>query len=197
MTTSLDQNYWNERWINNKTSWDMGGVAPIVYEYFKNIDNKDIKILIPGCGNAHEAKVLLRLGFSNITLLDIAPTLVESLARWFEGDDRVEVIEADFFDWEGQYDLIFEQTFFCALEPSLRTSYVEKVALLLNAEGILVGLLFNRTFEKTGPPFGGSLEEYEVLFQNHFEYIRLEESKGSIPPRAGTELFIEFKKNIK
>lgn len=194
MDQRLDMNYWEERWQNNATGWDIGGVAPIVFEYFKSIEDKKIKILIPGCGNAHEVKVLLRLGFTNITLLDIAPTLVEGLSRWLEGDERVKVVLGDFFEWQEHYDLIFEQTFFCALSPSLRVGYVQKMHTLLKPEGLLVGLLFNRQFEVEGPPFGGTLEEYQALFMDDFEFLRFEKSEGSIAPRAGTELFIEFKK---
>lgn len=64
---------------------------------------------------------------------------------------------------------------------------------LLNDNGILAGLLFNRTFE-VNPPFGGSQEEYYNLFKPNFEFIQFETAKNSIAPRANSELFFEFKK---
>ena len=66
---------------------------------------------------------------------------------------------------------------------------------LLNEYGILTGLLFNRTFEKTGPPYGGNSAEYHELFSQNFQINHLDPAKNSIPQRQGNELFIEFVKN--
>jgi len=65
---------------------------------------------------------------------------------------------------------------------------------LLNSGGKLTGLLFNKEFEKEGPPFGGTSAEYESLFQHHFEIKILEDCYNSIQPRAGSELFFKFVK---
>jgi copper chaperone CopZ len=100
----------------------------------------------------------------------------------------------DFFKHQGKYDIIIEQTFFCALPPFLRQKYVWKMHHLLADDGILAGLLFNRTFE-VSPPFGGSKKEYELLFKNAFDVIKFETAQNSIAPRTNSELFIEFKKN--
>ena len=40
-----------------------------------------------------------------------------------------------FFEHNKKYDLILEQTFFCALNPALRRAYVAKVYELLNVNG--------------------------------------------------------------
>ena len=89
----------------------------------------------------------------------------------------------------GKYDLIVEQTFFCAIDPSLRTVYAEKMAKLLNPKGKLVGLLFDCNFDG-GPPFGGSKTEYITYFEPYFKFNFLEKCYNSISPRAGNELFI-------
>lgn len=65
---------------------------------------------------------------------------------------------------------------------------------LLNTNGLLVGLLFNRTFEKS-PPFGGSIEEYQKLFKESFEFLHFDICNNSVAPRANTELWVELKKN--
>lgn len=105
-------------------------------------------------------------------------------------------MQADFFTYQGQYDLIIEQTFFCAIQPAMRERYVSKMYELLKPTGRLVGLLFNRVFEK-GPPFGGSKTEYEKLFCSAFEYKTFAECYNSVKPRSGSELFINFKKRLK
>jgi len=83
-----------------------------------------------------------------------------------------------------------EQTFFCALDPSLRKDYVAKMVELLKPGGKLVGLLFDRQFEEAGPPFGGSKAEYEELFSGKLQISTLAPCYNSIGPRAGTELFL-------
>ncbi|MBP6432888.1 MAG: methyltransferase domain-containing protein [Ferruginibacter sp.] len=192
----LDEEYWDKQYQAKTTGWDLGQVSPPIKEYFDKLQNKSVRILIPGCGNAYEAAYLLQNGFTNITVIDIAPTVVASLQKKFVANSSINIIQGDFFDHNAEYDIIVEQTFFCALPSSLRKNYVVKMHQLLCSGGKLVGLLFNRTFEQ-GPPFGGSKNEYENLFANYFSFEKVAICKTSISPRANTELWIEFnKKNI-
>jgi methyl halide transferase len=192
----LDQDYWDAQYKAKTTGWDLGQVSPPIKEYVDTLENKNSSILIPGCGNTYEAEYLLQAGFTNITVIDIAPTLVQELKQKFENNSNIKIIQGDFFEHKGTYDLILEQTFFCALPPTMRQKYVWKMHQLLAHNGIIAGLLFNRTFE-VSPPFGGSKEEYELLFKNAFDFLKMDVAPNSIAPRANSELFIEFKKNNK
>ena len=187
MADQLDADYWSKRYMEQQTGWDIGyGSTPLV-DYLKSIKDKSISILIPGCGNAHEADWLLQNGFTNVTILDISPVLTAALEERFKGQ-TINIITGDFFEHKGQYDLILEQTFFCALDPSLRSKYVEQMHQLLKPTGKLVGVLFNKEFEG-GPPFGGSKEEYETLFSQHLRIKKMELCYNSIPQRKDAELF--------
>jgi len=186
----LDQSFWNDQYIANTTGWDLGQVSPPLKEYIDQIRDKDIKILIPGCGNSYEAEYLLKMGFTNISLIDIAPDLVKRLKSKFKSDPHIKIILGDFFSHEGEYDLIIEQTFFCALDPVLRKNYVEQMKKLLKKGGKLAGLLFVREFENAGPPFGGSKEEYQFLFEPDFEFHVFEPCYNSFAKREGSELFV-------
>jgi SAM-dependent methyltransferase len=188
---SLDQQYWDNRYQNGTASWDLQQVSPPLKNYIDQIQNKNLSVLIPGAGNAYEAKYLLEQGFTNITVLDIAPSVVASLQKQFENNPNIKIIEADFFQHMGQYDLILEQTFFCALPPSLRPQYAHKMHQLLKSGGKLAGLLFNKQFE-VNPPFGGTALEYRKLFGELFEIKTMEACTNSISPRQGSELFIIF-----
>ena len=143
----LDGAYWEDQYKAKTTAWDLGEVSPPIKTYIDTLENKNIRILIPGCGNSYEAEYLLEQGFTNISVIDIAPTLVEVLKQKFENNSNIQIILGDFFTHSGKYDLIIEQTFFCALPPPMRQKYVWKMHQLLADEGILAGLLFNRTFE--------------------------------------------------
>lgn len=190
----LDQSYWDSQWQNHTTGWDLGEVSPPIKKYIDSWLNKNSKILIPGCGSAYEAGYLLQQGFTNITVIDISPTLVDDLKAKFAGNDNISIVLGDFFAHEGQYDLIIEQTFFCALPLFMRPKYVAKMHQLLKPEGTLAGLLFNRTFE-SGPPFGGDKETYLTLFKDAFDILQMDISPDSALPRANTELFFEFSRN--
>ena len=190
----LDQTYWDNQYQANTMGWDLGQVSPPIKAYIETIDNKEAKILIPGCGNTYEAEYLLKQGFTNVTVIDIAPTLVENLKQKFENNKNITIILGDFFEHQGNYDYIIEQTFFCALPPIMRQKYVWKMHQLLSNHGKLVGLLFNRDFE-VSPPFGGSLKEYEQLFYKAFNFNSISLAGNSMPSRANSELFFEFQKS--
>ncbi|MCA6422452.1 MAG: methyltransferase domain-containing protein [Flavobacterium sp.] len=190
----LDQTYWDNQYQANATGWDLGQVSPPIKTYIDTIENKDAKILIPGCGNTYEAEYLIQQGFTNVTVIDIAPTLVENLKKKFANHNNITVVLGDFFEHQGNYDFIIEQTFFCALPPTMRQKYVWKMHKLLSEHGKLIGLLFDREFE-IGPPFGGNLNEYEQLFFKAFTFNAISLAENSIPARANTELFFEFQKN--
>lgn len=190
----LDQSFWNSRWENHQTGWDIGIASPAITTYMQQYTNKDAAILIPGCGNAHEAEWLLQNGFSNISLIDIAPKAVEQLKHRYVKHPQVKVMLGDFFEHQAQYDLLIEQTFFCAIDPNLRTNYVAQSSALLKPSGKIIGVLFNTTFEKAGPPFGGNTAEYQALFETDFAIKKMENCYNSIKPRANTEVFINFVK---
>jgi methyl halide transferase len=192
----LNDQYWTNRYINGETGWDIGHAAPAITHYTQQLSNKSIRILIPGCGNAYEAQALLGQGFTNITLLDISQLLVENLQEKFKAAvGRLHIVHGDFFEHTHQYDLIIEQTFFCAINPSLRSSYVKQAAQLLYPGGKIAGVLFNRDFPG-GPPFGGSRQGYLQLFSPYFNILKMEDCYNSIKPRAGTELFILLEKKL-
>lgn len=193
---NLDQYFWEEKYANQQTGWDLGEVSPPLKTYIDTLTNKHIAILIPGCGNAHEAEYLLSLDFTNITLIDIAFSAVNGLSNKLQNHIKsgaLRVIHGNFFNCHGQYDLILEQTFFCAITPHLRNDYAKKMHELLSPDGVLAGVLFNREFEG-GPPFGGNSAEYLEIFAPYFTHISIKPCLHSAKPRADSEVFIEIKK---
>lgn len=190
----LDQDYWDAQYKSKTTGWDLGQIAPPIRSFIDSLQNKNYRILIPGCGNTYEAAYLLEKGFTNITVIDIAPTLVSLLQLKYSNNPNISIILGDFFEHHGEYDVIIEQTFFCALPPFLRQKYVWKMHQLLAHNGKLAGLLFNRDFE-VSPPFGGNKEEYLQLFKEAFYLDKLEIAQESVEPRKNSELFFEYRKN--
>ena len=189
----LSKDLWNERYENQDTGWDIGHISTPLREYFEQLENKNIKILIPGCGNAYEAEYLYELGFKQVHLIDWAQKALDNFQKRNPEFPKSQLICQDFFKHNGQYELIIEQTFFCAIYPDLREDYVIHIKKLLRKNGKLVGLLFNDKLYKNRPPYGGNKKEYISLFSKYFDQVRMEIATNSIHKRRGREIFIIIK----
>lgn len=194
MITRFDKTYWESKYNTEATGWDIGYASAPLSTYFNQLTNKELKILIPGGGNCYEAEYLFEQGFKNIFVIDIVDQPLKNLKARFPDFPDNQLIHDDFFNLEGKYDLIVEQTFFCALDPILRKKYVDKMNDLLTENGKLAGLLFDYELTEVGPPFGGSSTEYLQLFSKKFTIKKLERCYNSIQSRAGRELFFIFEK---
>ena len=94
---NFDQNYWQNRYQNDLTGWDLGHVSRPLKFIIDNLSNKQISILIPGAGNAYEALYLLQLGFKDITVLDIAQQPLKLLSQKIRDTSSLKIIHEDFF----------------------------------------------------------------------------------------------------
>lgn len=188
----LDQTFWTERYLQQQTGWDIGYVSTPIKTYLDQVEDKALHVLIPGAGNAYEAEYAWQQGFQNVWVVDISEEPLKHLAQRVPDFPKEQLIHQDFFAHEGQYDLIIEQTFFCALDPKLREAYALKMKNLLKPKGRLVGLLFNAPMNEDRPPFGGHQSEYQALFEKYFQIHTMAEAHNSIPPRQGKELFIRL-----
>ena len=190
----VNAEFWNELWLKGETGWDMGSPSTPLKTYIDSLENNELKILIPGCGNAYEAEYLFKKGFQNVFVVDYAANAIEKFSKRVPDFPKEQLICADFFELrENEFELIIEQTFFCAIDPSLRNRYAEKMHELLAENGRLVGLLFNDPkLNLESPPFRGNEEEYRKIFDPLFAIKKMEPCYNSISPRAGRELFINF-----
>ncbi len=185
-------NNWNDKYINNNTGWDIGSVSTPLKEYIDQLSDKNSKILIPGGGNNYEAEYLHKKGFKNVVVLDIAEKALINFKKRVPTFPKENIKLGDFFLLEDTFDLIIEQTFYCAISPKLRDNYVKKMHSLLNKNGKLVGVLFQFPLTEVGPPFGGSKQEYLQRFSPYFDIEILEDCYNSISPRKENEVFIKF-----
>ena len=188
----LDKNYWNNRYKKRQIGWDLGEVSPPIKVYIDQLTNSNLKILVPGAGNSYEAEYLFNKGFKNVFVLDISLEAIENFKKRVPDFPTSQLINEDFFSHSAKYDLIIEQTFFCALATELRNIYVIKMTELLKPNGKLVGLLFNIPLNNDKPPFGGSKEEYFSLFSPYFTIETMETAYNSIKPRKGNELWVSM-----
>lgn len=190
----FDEAYWSGKYRQNTIGWDAGRITTPLKTYIDQLSDKDLRILIPGCGNGHEVRYLYDQGFTNVKVVDISHEPLKNLRPLCPDWDDNRFIVGDFFSHAGVYDLVIEQTFFCALPPQYRQTYANKMYELLVPGGKLVGVLFNIELGVTNPPFGGDKAEYRGYFDSLFDFRVFDLCYNSIKPRSGTELFINLAK---
>lgn len=190
----LDKKYWDSTYTNNKTGWDVGYAVTPLKEYFDQLKDKSIRILVPGAGNAYEVEYLHKKGFKNVYLMDFAPTPIQNFLQRNPTFPKNHILEEDFFKHKNQYDLIVEHTFLTSFNKDIRANYVAKMSELLAENGKLIGLLFNHEFPQNYPPYGGTPDEYLKMFSPHFKINIFEIAYNSIKPRKNRELFIKLSK---
>ena len=190
----MNKEYWSNRYKEESTPWNIGEASIPIKTYVDQLSNKEQRILIPGAGNAYEAEYLFKKGFTKTFVADIAEEPLINFKNRLPSFPDEQLLHTDFFDIEQKFDLILEQTFFCALPVKQRSEYAEKAAQFLKPDGKIAGLLFNFELEPNGPPFGGNKEEYLTYFSPYFNIAIFEACYNSIEPRQGNELFFKFNK---
>ncbi|MDG2052691.1 MAG: methyltransferase domain-containing protein [Flavobacteriaceae bacterium] len=188
----LNEIFWDNKYKSEQTGWDIGSISTPLKEYFDQLTNKELKILIPGGGNSYEAEYLHNQGFKNVYVVDISATVLTNFQKRVPSFPNQCLINIDFFELNDSFDLIIEQTFFCAINPDLRPKYASKMSELLLTNGKLVGLFFNIPLFGNCPPFGGTKKEYIPYFKPYFKLDIIENSYNSILERRANELFIKF-----
>ncbi|MBB5502703.1 thiopurine S-methyltransferase [Paraburkholderia sp. MM5384-R2] len=183
--------FWDERFERHFTPWDQAGV-PSAFRAFAE-RHRDVAVLIPGCGSAHEAVWLVRQG-NPVRAIDFSPAAVAA-AREQLGAHASLVEQADFFTYAPPFApaWIYERAFFCALPPARRADYAQRMGELLPAGGLLAGIFFIGATPK-GPPFGIERGELDALLTPHFELVEDEAVDDSIAVFAGRERWLTWRR---
>jgi len=181
---------WQTHYEAEDLKWDLGEVSPPLKRLWEEGSIQPGRTLIPGCGQGHEVVFFARQGFE-VVGVDFAPGAVTLLSRLLEGKGlNARAVLSDFFLLDGThdaaYDLMLEQTFFCAIRPEERDRYVATARRVLKPGGVLAGL-FYETGEPGGPPFNTTDEDVVRHFSPFFEIERLEKCDHSIERRQDKE----------
>ena len=93
----------------------------------------------------------------------------------------------------GQFDIVIEHTFFCAIHPRQRNEVVQLWKKLLAHGGCVYAVLFTMQ-KRHAPPFGSSEWELRERFKKDFQVLMWNRWKHSIERREGKELFVYMRK---
>lgn len=162
--------HWEKLWaggLDKGSRFDVAGVSlPLKAELERrnHAPRPGMSALVPGSGRAYDALALAQHGFSSVTAVDLSPAACtaaleeisqSSLSRETRG--RIDVRCGDFFELEGRYDFIWDNTFLCALDPAARGRWAGQMEALLAPGGELVTCVFPIGEREGGPPFALSV----------------------------------------
>ena len=176
--------FWDLRFREGFKPWDAGGV-PAALQQFLAREPAGRRVLIPGCGSGYEVRAFAAAGHE-IVAIDFSPAAIEA-ARGVLGELSRVLVQGDFFAHPlGEFDLVYERAFLCALPRPLWPRWAARVAELIRPGGRLAGFFF-WSDEERGPPFGLKSGELEPLLAAGFERIEDAAVTGSIPVFADRE----------
>jgi len=190
----LSEVFWDNRYCSQNIGWDLGEISTPLKKYFDQLTDRDLKILIPGGGNSYEAEYLHKLGFTNVYVVDLSKTALNNIQKRIPTFPKDHLIHKNFFDLDLTFDLVIEQTFFCALNPNLRPKYAKKMAEVIKQGGKLVGVMFKVPLNSDHPPFGGNKIEYLNYFKPYFSIELMDDCYNSVESRSEKELFVKLVK---
>ena len=190
--------FWEQRYQEGRTGWDLGGPTPVFATFLESPDATQLvppgKILVVGCGKGHDVLLFARHGFDALGV-DFAPSAVQLGVRAAQQagvSDKARFEQADIFDLPARYpahfDYILERAGYCAIDPRDRQRYVETAAALLKPGGRILAQFFLGPQTRPGrPPFATTVDELKTSFAPHFEIERLDTPhQGELP---GADLF--------
>ena len=193
--------FWQERDSTNNTPWDTKTTTPALINSINHSKSKKIAIL--GCGYSKDSSFLAKKGHK-VYPIDFASKPIEYLndLKNKEGLDNLFPVQEDIFKLSRKYsnffDIVIEYTCFCAIDIKRRPQYAELVNNILNQNGKFIALFFpiERREEgiDKGPPFYVDLDETLSMFENNFNFIKIDKNPDSIKPRKGFETLVVMDK---
>lgn len=183
--------FWDLRFRNGVTPWDAGTIAAAFRDHFARL--APARILVPGCGHAHEARYLDDLGWQ-VVALDFSAAAIEVARDNLEGWGGVLLHEDLFAHRPPQaYDAVYERAFLCALPRKLWPHYGGRMASLVAPGGVLAGYFFLGS-ELKGPPFAMPREQLDDLLSPWFDLVAEKDVLDSIPVFQGRERWMVWQR---
>ena len=191
--------FWDQRYLENNTKWDLGGPTPILSHYLQT-NNIEGKACVLGCGNGHDAIELSKFNM-DVYAVDFSIHAINNLKDKLSSNESIKLVHKDIFslskDYADNFDIVFEYTCYCAIDPDRRREYFDMVHRILNQGGKLLGIFipFDKNMHnEEGPPYGVSEDEIIALTKGNFNILENSFSALSINKRAGREKLMILEK---
>ncbi len=193
--------YWTEIYHKEQDpGWNLHAPAPALADVLPRLKMPKSRILVLGCGEGEDAAFFANAGHV-VTAVDFSEeALKRAREKWSTGSPKgtpatakIQWQQADALDdnteWYGSFDMIFEHTCYCAINPSLRSTLVKNWRRYLTPQGQLMGVFFCMD-RPQGPPFGGTEWELRQRLKKDYQFLFWGRWKTSAPARKGKEVFV-------
>lgn len=171
--------HWEKLWsqeggLRPGSRFDVAGVSlPLAAEGARRAlaPRSGMSALVPGCGRAYDAAFLAEHGFESVVALDLSPAACDAAREEINSlpsstRSRVAVESGDFFELEGRtFDFIWDCTFLCALDPSVRERWAQQMRSLLADDGELLTCVFPIGQREGGPPYAMTVDLVRALLE--------------------------------
>lgn len=201
LVNSSSSGGWEKSWEDGATPWDLGQPTPVILHLHQTGALPKGRTLVPGCGSGYDVTAMA-CPERYVVGLEISETAIkkaEELSSSLPNTDCFSFIKEDFFTWHPTdlFDLIFDYTFFCAIEPVLRPAWAQRISDLLKPNGELITLMFPIDDHVGGPPYKVSVSDYEeVLHPLGFKAVSIVDNELAIKQRKGREKLGRWKKSF-
>ncbi|QJR14987.1 methyltransferase domain-containing protein [Usitatibacter palustris] len=179
--------FWEVRYREHFTPWDAGRVPKQLQDFVAG-EEPPGRVLVPGCGSAHDVRFFAEAGW-DVQGIDFSAAAVEAAVPIL-GPFASRVTRADFFGAEvaGPYPLVYERAFLCALPRREWPRWGARMAELIPSGGRIAGFFYYEEPHKPGPPFPmRDRSELHALLDPAFEAIEDREVDDSISIFVGKE----------
>ena len=184
------ENFWSGRYQQCDTPWDQAGPHPALNSVLPQLKLAKQKVLVAGCGRGHDAALFAQQGHI-VTAVDYSADAINEAKKLYGNIANLNFVQADIFQFAeqnaGTFDLVFEHTLYCAIDPALRNKLVKAWKKVLQPRGQVLGILFAMN-KRSGPPFGGSEWEIRERLKKDFHFIYWTRWRLSSEGRMGCEL---------
>lgn len=157
---------WDTRFRDDDAPWERRQLHPAAAHWLESgVLAPGLTVIVPGCGRAPEVVTFARAGL-DVIAGDVSPTALAWQREQLEAAGaEAELVEGDILAWRpgAPADLVYEQTFLCAIPPRLRMDYERAVHAWLKPGGRLLALFMQKQ-KRGGPPYGCALEAMHDLF---------------------------------
>lgn len=193
---------WESAWSEGRTGWDAGGSPPALLELSQSGVLPEGRALVPGCGAGYDV-LTLASKWRTVVGLDVAPTAAKRFnqLRHERGlpEAQARIVVADFFDFEpdARFDLAWDYTFFCAIDPDQRAAWGQRMADFVVPGGLLVTLVFPvvpSAPRDQGPPYAIHPDDIRAALGDAFEALSVDQVFDSHPGREGKELLARWRR---
>lgn len=191
-TAVHSERYWSKIYQTEIPGWELNQASPILVDMLPRMKIPPSRVIVLGCGSANDAAFFAQHGHF-VTAVDISPDAIAQAKAKYGQVKNLQFLQADLFhlpqEMHHSFDLVFEHTCFCAVDPNKRSDLIKIWKQLLHPEGALLAIFFVMQ-NKLGPPYGASEWELRERLKKAFQFVFWSRWQKSLERRNGKELLV-------